>query len=191
MVVENRFRRAFQFVTLPREELRYGTTLTEGLWFWKRIVGAVFPRLDDGPLTDLTRTLYERFAEADAWSLFPEVRRVLQDLVERGATLALLSNWDARGRRLLRNLRLASRFGTSLFSAEVGFEKPDPRFFDLLLERVKGSHETRVMIGNHPEIDLEVPDRRGWRTLLYRPGSDGNWHREVNDWAEVPDRLKN
>lgn len=154
-------------------------------------MGAVFPRLKDGPLTDLTRTLYERFAEADAWSLFPGVRRALEDLEERGTTLALLSNWDARGRRLLRNLRLASLFETSLFSAEVGFEKPDPRIFDLLLERVKGSHETRVMIGNHPEIDLEVPDRRGWRTLLYGPGSDGNWPREVDDWTEVPDLLRN
>lgn len=147
--------------------------------------------MGDDLLTELTQILYERFERAEAWSLFPDARDVLETLAGEGVTLALLSNWDARGRRLLENLRLDSLFETALFSVETGYEKPDPRIFDRLLERVEGDYQRRAMIGNHVKVDLAVPEERGWRTLLHRPGSKDRWHREVDDWTLVPDLLEN
>jgi len=63
--------------------------------------------------------------------------------------------------------------------------------FDEVLDRLDKSFERIVMVGNHREIDLEVPDRRGWDTILFEPGSDDRWKSEVSGWDELPDRIFN
>ncbi len=190
-VIEKRFKTAFRHISLPRQELRYGSTRTEGLWFWKRVAGSIFSRMSDDALTSLTRSLFKRFERASAWTVFSGARRVLRKLKGEGITVGLLSNWDARGPELLRKLQLQSIFSTIVFSFDVGFEKPDPRIFDELVNRLNGSFERIVMIGNHVKIDLEVPNRRGWDTLLYRPGSEDHWKQEVSGWDEVSDQIFN
>lgn len=190
-VIEQRFQAAFQHIRLPFAELRYGTTRTEGLWFWKRVAASVFPQLNDKDLTRLTRSLFQRFERASAWSVFSGARRVLRNLKNRDVTLALLSNWDARGPDLLRNLQLSSFFTTCVFSSGVGYEKPDRRIFDEVLNRLDQDFRRIVMIGNHVEIDLREPARRDWDALLFCPGSDDEWPREVSEWDEIPNQIFN
>jgi HAD superfamily hydrolase (TIGR01549 family) len=50
-----------------------------------------------------------------------------------------------------------SLFPHVLTSEELGFEKPDPRFFSLGLQKL-GSHvENTVMVGDNFKLDIEVP----------------------------------
>jgi HAD superfamily hydrolase (TIGR01549 family) len=110
-------------------------------------------------------------------------------LRNRGVTLALLSNWDARGPELLKNLKLEPEFSVRVFSSDVGYEKPEPDIFDQVLKRFDKSFKRILMIGNHVEIDLEEPDCRGWETLLFTPGSEDEWPRKVSGWEDVPDEI--
>lgn len=183
--IRDRFAVAFHHVGLPGDELRYGQTLTEGLWFWKRIIGSVFPGAAPNELSELTRTLYKKFTQTSAWSVYPSARETLQSLKEQGVTLALLSNFDARGPVLLKNLDLHSLFDVIIFSFEAGVEKPNPKIFDLVRDRMAIKHDRVVMIGNYVEIDLRVPESRGWISLLHKPGSDDDWDREIDSWEQV------
>ena len=94
--------------------------------------------------------LYDRFARAEAWEIYPEVPRVLVQLVARGVRLAVVSNWDERLPELLEDLDLAAGFETIVYSAGVGVEKPHPAIFQRALD----------LLGEPPSLALHVGDRR-------------------------------
>jgi putative hydrolase of the HAD superfamily len=64
--------------------------------------------------------------------------------------LAVVSNWDVALHEHLEELALADRFATVVTSAEAGAPKPDPRIFELALERLRVRPERALHIGDSP-----------------------------------------
>lgn len=184
-LINHRFSIAFEKVTLPPGELRYGTTSSEGLWFWKRILGSVFPRFDSATLTQLTGKLFKKFSSMEAWTLFPDAQNVLLKLRNKDIRLGLLSNFDARGPRLIDNMQVSELFDEIVFSAEVGHEKPDRRIFRALLRKFSCSFEQVYMLGDRPETDLKTPESMGWATILFDPDASVDSENRVSGWEEV------
>jgi putative hydrolase of the HAD superfamily len=78
----------------------------------------------------------------------PGAVEAVDELCRRGLRLAVVSNWDVALAAHLDAIGLASRFGAVVTSAEAGAPKPDPRIFELALER----------LGVRPEHALHVGD---------------------------------
>lgn len=186
--VRGRFHTVFRRPGLPDGTMRYGTTHAEGYLFWKRIVAAVFPALDDRTLEVLTKRLFERFARPSAWAVRTGARDVLGSLREEGVRTALVSNWDRRGPRLVERMNLASLFDAVVFSSRVGMEKPDPGIFREALRRLSVPPGRAAVLGNTPSRDLEPADRLGLRAYHFGGDGDGPW-KAVGRWADLPGVL--
>ncbi len=187
--VRSRFHTVFNRPGLPDGTMRYGTTHAEGYFFWKRIVAAVFPTLDEEPLEVLTKRLFERFSRPSAWAVRTGAREVLGSLREAGVRTALVSNWDRRGPRLLERMNLASFFNAVVFSSRVGVEKPDPEIFREALRRLSVAAERAAVLGNTPSRDLTPAQRLGLRAYHFDgDGDHGPW-KGVRRWAELPGML--
>lgn len=187
--IDRRFQVAFRNISSAGHGLRYGSTDAEGYWFWKRVIGSVFPALDDETLKRLTRRLYRHFAEAGAWRIYSGGEEVLEWLRRHGYRIGLLTNWDTRATRLLKNLGLSAYMNEIVVSSEIGVEKPDPDVFHIIHRRLRTGEGRVVMLGNSVEVDLRVPEEMGWLTYLFSPGSEETWKREIDEWAKVPERL--
>ncbi len=185
-IVLSRFHRAFDQLYSATRGACFGTTETEGFWFWQRVVGAVFPCFDGDDIVSLTSGVYQNFLRAAAWSLFPGVRKALGWFEKQNFQLVLLSNWDLRARRLLHNLELFDCFDQLFISSEVGFHKPDPRLFKYALERLNMAPEKLCMLGNDIELDLRPAADLGMQTIWFK-GSDalGDWTPAATSWVEV------
>ena len=68
--------------------------------------------------------------------------------------LAVVSNWDVALHGYLEELALADHFATVVTSAEAGAPKPDPRIFELALERLRVRPERALHVGDS-EADEE------------------------------------
>ena len=71
-----------------------------------------------------------------------------------GLRLAVVSNWDVALHEYLEELGLAGHFATVVTSAEAGAPKPDPRIFELALERLGVRPERALHVGDS-EADEE------------------------------------
>jgi putative hydrolase of the HAD superfamily len=71
-----------------------------------------------------------------------------------GLRLAVVSNWDVALHEYLEELGLAEHFAAVVTSAEAGAPKPDPRIFELALERVGVRPERALHVGDS-EADVE------------------------------------
>lgn len=124
--------------------------------WWLDFLRRLCQRLDLAePSRFAAAELYERFARADAWQLYPDVLDTLETLRQRGLRLGVVSNWDERLPRLLERLGLAPFFDVVVTSSSVGVEKPNPRIFRHCLEHLGVEPEHALHVGDAPIDDVE------------------------------------
>ena len=85
----------------------------------------------------------------------PGAAAALAAMRSRGLRLAVVSNWDCSLPERLEELGLRDQFDAVVTSAEAGAPKPDPRVFQLALERI-GARATRTL-----HVGDEDADERG------------------------------
>jgi putative hydrolase of the HAD superfamily len=105
--------------------------------------------------------------ESNLWELMPaHVLPSLAALRDRGLRLTVVSNANGRLCALLDRLGLTSSFHCILDSHDHGVEKPDPRFFELALERSGARRETTIHVGDLYEVDVLGARAAGLRGVL-------------------------
>jgi putative hydrolase of the HAD superfamily len=162
-----RFRAAFR----RREELDrrhgYRTDDEREVQRWKSIVAEV---LDD--VTDpegCFQMLFEHFARPDAWRCAPETGSDLRALAEVGCCLGLASNYDKRLHPVVDGLAELRPLRYRVISAEVGFCKPHPCFFQKVCELADAGPEHILVVGDDFANDYQGAVAAGMSAVLYDP----------------------
>ncbi len=106
----------------------------------------------DAPTNVLTEVLERRLI----FRPYPESEEVMEELVEMGLPLYVVSNWDVALEGVLDDLGWIHYFDGIVASAKVGSEKPERAIFEEAL-RLAGLAERRdrvVHVGNDPVSDV-------------------------------------
>jgi putative hydrolase of the HAD superfamily len=90
------------------------------------------------------------YVEALEFEPMPGAVDAVLALEQLGLELAVVSNWDVALHEYLEELGLADHFATVVTSAEAGAPKPDPRIFELALERLRVRPERALHVGDSP-----------------------------------------
>lgn len=141
------------------------------------------------------RDLYVRLGQwfSEGWWLmkvFRDVRPAMHRLRLRGYQLAVVSNWEPSLEEVLDHLGLRFYFTTVVISSVEGVWKPDPRLFEIALQRCGIQPEEAVSVGDDIERDLVAAARAGLAgILLDRFGDHPEYSPRVENLAELADRL--
>ena len=98
-----------------------------------------------------------------------DVVPVLQRLRAAGVTLAVASNANGVLGASLDRVGLTPYFDVICDSGLEGIEKPDPRFFGILLNRARSSADQTIHVGDLYHIDVVGARRAGIRPFLLDP----------------------
>lgn len=124
----------------------------------------------DAPLQPALQELWSYHMEHNLWeSVPPDVMPALDALRELGVTLAIASNANGVLERAFERLGLTRYFHAICDSCVEGAEKPDPRFFHVVLARAGGRPETTLHVGDLYHVDVVGARRAGIRALLMDP----------------------
>ena len=131
-------------------------------------------------LTDLPDRFYQRVGEhflaAETWSVFPEVRGVLDLLRAAGVRCSVVSNWVWGLPELLHDLELAHHFEHVVVSSRVGYDKPHPAFFRNALELVGAAATDVLHVGDNLATDVAGARAAGIRAVLVSRPPDIHGH---------------
>lgn len=106
-------------------------------------------------------------AYRDAWCVFPDVAPLLRSLRERGYRIGLLTNGsEAQQLDKLARTGLDEAFDAVCVSERIGVQKPDPRAFTILAERLGVDPAACLFVGDDPERDVAGARRAGMRAVL-------------------------
>ena len=111
--------------------------------------------------------LHAYHAEHNLWELVPDgVPPALERLRRCVSRMVVVSNANGRLDVMLERLGLRRFFDLTLDSHLEGVEKPDPRLFEIALERSGANRETALHVGDIYWIDVAGARAAGLRALL-------------------------
>lgn len=152
------------FPGVPLEEI----PLREFEW-WEAVAINTFQEAGVwGKFTDFASffaELYDYFATADPWFIYPDVIPVLEHWQNLGVTLGVLSNFDSRLYPVLDALELRHFFSSVTISTEVGAAKPEAKIFYAALAKHDCPTDTVWHIGDSFKEDYQGAKAAGLRAI--------------------------
>lgn len=116
--------------------------------------------------------------------LYPDTADCLKRLHAR-YRIGVIANQALGTADRLREFGILQEFDLVVASAEEGVEKPDPRIFQIALERAGCRPEEAFMIGDRIDNDIMPAKRLGMRTVWIQQGYGKYW--QISGDAEAPD----
>ena len=112
--------------------------------------------------------LYNHFATAHPWEVYPDVFPCLQRWRDQGIKLGIISNFDSRLYQVLNALHLNSFFSSVTISSQVGAAKPDSKIFQCAIAPYHVSPEQTWHIGDSRKEDYEAAQALGMKGFLLK-----------------------
>jgi len=134
---------------------------------WQRIVYDVIDDIDD-PHVTLLAELWRHFGTATSWRLFDDARPAWEDLTQRGYRLGIASNFDSRLRSICRDLPPLDQSQHIFVSSEIGYPKPELRFYRTVEEQLSLRPDQILLIGDDEAADVTGPVAAGWQARWLR-----------------------
>ena len=108
-------------------------------------------------------------------SLDPQAVPCLRRLRSASIRTGVLSNFDhyPHVHALLATAGLAPLLDAVVVSGEVGLKKPDPRIFQLALQRIGTEASRTVFVGDHPDQDFAGAQAAGLHPVLLQRSAEG------------------
>ena len=145
-----------------------------------------------GPTLDALNEVRAYHAAHNLWETVPaDVIPALERIRQTGLKVAVASNANGTVQRAFERLGLAGYFDTICDSHFEGVEKPNPRFFELVLERCGGRPEATLHVGDLYHVDVAGARNAGLAAILVdRDNQYAGFDVErVRTLAELVDRI--
>ena len=124
----------------------------------------------DAPTARVLEELWSYHSEHNLWEYVPpDVAPALERLAATGVTLAIGSNANGIIHRGLERAGLRRYFSVICDSQVEGVEKPDRRFFEILVTRAGGRPETTLHVGDLYHVDVLGARSAGLQSMLLDP----------------------
>jgi putative hydrolase of the HAD superfamily len=122
----------------------------------------------DAPIRDVLDELWSYHTAHNLWEYVPhEVPPALERLAASGVPLAVGSNANGIIHRVFERAGLRRFFSVICDSHLEGVEKPDRRFFDILVARAGGRPETTLHVGDLYHVDVAGARAAGLQAMLF------------------------
>jgi len=141
----------------------------------------------DAPIQTVLEELWAYHSEHNLWEYVPpEVIPALERLAATGIPLAIGSNANGIIHRVFERSGLRRYFSVICDSQVEGVEKPDRRFFEILVARAGGRPETTLHVGDLFHVDVVGARSAGLQAMLLDPhdlyvGYDVNRVKSLSD----------
>jgi len=170
----------------PHPEIRSADQWWERLYpvFERALLGLGF---DPPQAASMARQVRPVYTDLSCWRLFDDAIPALTLLSSQGWRHVILSNHVPELPEIVRHLGLDPHIDRLFNSAEMGYEKPHPAAFEVVLAHLSGS--VVCMVGDNVRADVEGARSLGIPAILVRTD-----RREVehycDDLAQLPGTLE-
>ena len=105
--------------------------------------------------------------------IHPEAKFLLQSLKKKGIKVGIISNFQhaPHVRKVLQRNGILKILDAVVISGEVHVKNPEPRIFEIALEKLGTKPEETLFVGDDPECDIRGAAAVGIRTRLFQNGA--------------------
>ncbi len=121
--------------------------------------------------------------------IFPETIEILERLSQKYKLVLLSNTAEKEGKEVIERFGLKKYFDEIILSGSVGLAKPDPRIFELVLEKMNVKPEQVLMVGDNLNTDIIPARNLGMKGILvdtkkkYPKYEDEDWY--INSLSQI------
>jgi len=135
--------------------------------WWMLFVKAVYKGVGlDSVSDEHFERVYNSFTGTQYWQVFDDVLETLELLKKMNIKLGVISNWDTRLMKILKDVDLFDKFEQVTISSDVGHEKPSPKIFMIAAKNLEVSLNSSIYVGDSPEKDVVAANNAGMKGIL-------------------------
>ena len=154
---------------------------------YRRLLALAETPGDPALLDQAAAVILREHRASNAWRRIGSgVRASLVRLRDAGFELAVVSNSEGTIEQMLIEVGLRELLDAVVDSAVVGITKPDPRIFQIALDRLGVSPADAIMVGDSPSADIAGAHAAGLRAALLDPHNLYAWCRAPH-FVDVPE----
>jgi len=154
---------------------------------YRRLLALAETPGDPALLDQAAAVILREHRASNAWRRIGSgVRASLVRLRDAGFELAVVSNSEGTIEQMLIEVGLREFLDAVVDSAVVGITKPDPRIFQIALDRLGVSPADAIMVGDSPSADIAGAHAAGLRAALLDPHNLYAWCRAPH-FVDVPE----
>ncbi|MBW8883252.1 MAG: HAD-IA family hydrolase [Planctomycetia bacterium] len=131
---------------------------------WRKIVGDVISDIPQH-IDTVFEYLWQHFSQPRHWGLYEDVESTLGQLHCRGFQLGIASNFDARLKCIVAGHSMLAGCDVAFVSSDIGYSKPDARFFRGIQERLGVDNGQIALVGDDDVCDVQAAIAAGWRSI--------------------------
>ncbi|MCH2182654.1 MAG: HAD-IA family hydrolase [Mariniblastus sp.] len=152
---------------------------------WQDLVQHLFSDISETePLFD---QLWQHFADPDHWRVYQDVPECWASLQQAGIAIGVASNFDNRLEPILAGLGLNDLASQVFHSAQLGFRKPDLRFYRAIEATWPSS--SILMVGDDYLNDYLAPRLCGWQSLQLVRQKERRTTNSINSLENLVERF--
>ena len=152
---------------------------------WRQLIYQMFLDVEDR--ASLFERLWDHFANPAHWKIYDDVEACWKSLQNLGYQIGIASNFDDRLNPICEQSNVLSSAAYVFCSSQIGFRKPDPRFWQAVREMVPSSQVW--MIGDDPVNDYLSPMASNIQAIHLVRNKTFRFAHSVSSLREVVSRI--
>lgn len=157
---------------------------------WRRVVEVVFGDVPEKHMGRLFQALWRHFAEPGHWRLYDDAGPALTQLSQAGYQLGIASNFDGRLLNIAAGFPALAACRRIFVSSQVGFAKPDPRFFAAVGYQLDTEPAEILLVGDDCQADTAGAGAAGWKSLWLNRGNAAGAEDSIATLSAAAQRLQ-
>ncbi|WP_299676236.1 HAD family hydrolase [uncultured Dokdonia sp.] len=138
---------------------------------------------------DFIDSLYDIYSKEVHW--IDGAKELLKDLKKKGYIIGVLSNTTELSHSVIKQLGLDELADFVVLSCDVGYLKPDPRIFQIMLDKIGIESQEAFMIGDKITTDILGAKTVNMDTILFDPKIDNNKNKYNSSINGIVNKISN
>jgi len=135
---------------------------------WRSIVGESLQELTREDHDRAYERLWHHFSLPTSWRWNLPAKRFVEHCLQHSVPLAIATNFDSRVHALLDGHPPLDQIKRRFLSSELGYSKPNRRFYDAVSEQLQVPRKRILMVGDDAINDLQGSRAAGWQAIHIR-----------------------
>ena len=151
----------------PHKDLFLGKNWWE---YYENYFAEVFRifNIPDSSCKKLSTEVKAEYMDRTKWHLFADAKDALMKSLNTGYKNVIISNHIPELSEIVHNLNIEEYFFRIYSSANIGYEKPNKKIYEYVLNDLKTTHAKCIMIGDSYEADIAGAIRSRIKPILVR-----------------------
>ena len=116
----------------------------------------------------LSKEIRNEYKDFKKWHIYSDVENTLSNSISEGYQNVILSNHIPELYEIVNKLNIGKYFYQIYSSANIGYEKPNKKIFEYVLNDLKTNNSKCIMIGDSYEADIVGSIKSGITPILVR-----------------------